>query len=78
MSSLFNDNENIQCEACGKDIIRKMSLYCDDVEQVLHDIPRTCDKCAFRMLFWYYYGKYKKVKEVIVDDEFHPIVDEHL
>ena len=74
MTIHFNDNENIQCESCGKDIIHKMSffdweLYCDVVEEVLNDIPRTCDTCAFHMLFRYYYGKCKKVKDTI---------DEHL
>ena len=46
MTSLFNDNENIACESCGKVIMREMSffdweLYCDVVEEVLNDIPRV-------------------------------------
>ena len=81
MTSLFNDNENIACESCGKVIMREMlffdwELYCDVVEEVLNDIPRVCDTCAFRMLFRYYHGKYKKVKETV--EEFCPTIDEHL
>ena len=38
MTSLFNDNENIACESCGKVIMHEMSFfdweqYCDVVEK---------------------------------------------
>ena len=48
MTSLFNDNENIACESCGKVIMREMSFFDGELENSDKDNGMTIIQNEYR------------------------------